>query len=127
MGAEPGYYKSIKNASHYAAYQLGESLSIECYQKIHHIACNHFSDVNPCQINVDKQNIENFRNLTCSCARIIGEQPYEYDTEKQLEIRKQEFLWLQRARVNLIQQHGIKSEVGDIKEMKQALSPELRE
>jgi len=80
---EPGFYNSIKNASEYAAEQIGQPLTIGCYKRIHQLACAHFPHVSRNQINVDKENIDNFRNTNCSCFRDLVKHPYEYENEEQ--------------------------------------------
>lgn len=105
---EPGFYNSIKNASEYAAEQMGTPLTIECYNRIHQLACEHFPNVKRSQINVDEENIDNFRNTDCRCCRDLVNHSYEYENESQFEKKRLSFVLLNRIRLRLNFDHNIR-------------------
>lgn len=125
--SEPGFYSSIKNASEYAAEQIGLPLTIECYKKIHQIACAHFTQVNRNQINVDKENIDNFRNTNCGCFRNLVKDSYEYENKEQSKKRRLEFTLLHSVRWNLILEDKIETNTGCKKELDELLPIETKE
>lgn len=124
---EPGFYNSIKNASEYAAEQIGQPLTIECYKRIHQLACAHFPHVNRNQINVDKENIDNFRNTSCVCFRNLVKHPYEYENEEQANKRRLGFVLLHSVRWNLLLEDKIKTETGCKKELDELIPPQSKE
>ncbi|MBA2368188.1 MAG: Fic family protein [Candidatus Protochlamydia sp.] len=124
---EPGFYNSIKNASEYAAEQIGQPLTIECYKKVHQLACAHFPHVSPNQINVDKENINNFRNTNCSCSRNLVKHSYEYENEEQSNNRRLEFVLLHSVRWNLLSEDKIKTETGCKKELDKLIPLHIKE
>lgn len=64
---EPGYYQSVKNACEFASQEIGKPLTVEVYNKIHSIACEHFGKVDRHEINVDKENIDKYRANHSRC------------------------------------------------------------
>ena len=124
---EPGFYNSIKNASEYAAEQIGQSLTIECYKRIHQLACAHFPHVSRNQINVDIENIDNFRNTNCSWFRNLVKHSYEYENEEQSKKRKLGFVLLHGVRWNLLLNDKIETKTGCKKELDELLSLQTKE
>lgn len=124
---EPGFYNSIKNASEYAAEQIGQPLTIGCYKRIHQLACAHFPHVKRNQINVDKENIDKFRNTDCSFLRNLVKHPYEYENEEQSIKRKLGFVLLHRVRLNVLLKDEIKTVSGCKKELDELLPLQSKE
>ncbi len=123
---EPGFYSSIKRASEYASQQMGNLLTIECYKRIHQLACEHFLYVERNAINVDKNDIDKFRNTYCSCFRNLMKDNYEYENSEQSEKRRQSFVLLNQIRWDLLLRDGIETKMGSKEELNR-LPPEIRE
>lgn len=113
---EPGFYNSIKKASEYAGEQLGSPLTIECYKRIHTIACAHFPEVDRRVINVDKADIDNFRNNPCGSARNLAKEPYHPENSEESEIRRINFALLYRVQEALRLNERISTETGSKRE-----------
>lgn len=125
-GAEPGYYASIKKSSQYASNELGKPLTIECYQMIHQLACEHFGNLDSRVINVSPENINKFRSVNCMCRRNIRASSYEDEAPNQLKKRKLFFELLRDVRDELMITHRIDSETWSKREF-DALSYEIRQ
>lgn len=124
---EPGFYKSIKNACEYASDQLGNSLTIECYQKIHQLACEHFINVPRRAINVDRDRINDFRDSVCNCSKNLTTRPYAYENEAQANQRILGFELLNKIERNLQFEHKIIIYTASKKEFEKVVTPEIKE
>lgn len=114
--AEPGYYESIKQAYEYGADQLGQPLTIDCYKKIHALACKHFSSLSPNIINVDQENMDKFRNRDCKASRNLTKSTYKPKDLDQNKRRRLKFLALNSIRHSL-QSDDIDTKTGSQKEL----------
>lgn len=88
---EPGYYQSVKNACEFASQELGKPLTVEVYDKIHSIACEHFDKVHRNEINVDKENIHKYRANYGLCCKTDITTNVKFNDEIKNKINKISF------------------------------------
>lgn len=114
---EPGYYKSIKLACEYASERLGDPLTFEIYQRIHQVACGHFSMLCKPVIIVDKAKIDHFRDASCCCNRNLVHITYASEDRFEKKRRRLSFAYLHSIRSHLKCEHQIRSETGSKEEL----------